>query len=239
MSNELVPSSGGALVPSTGTAVSEQVGDDTSPGNAAQIAWSRRQPESIANLRREMLRDMVIDGIGEHEIDRCLPIIEDHAPAMMAALRTSNRQEQARLADSLRDRLVSHGVSPERIERMRVILHRYGQESERALIGPGARDSALIDEMRELDSLMAKPGSRYWKGEDADRLQRRWRELHDLGVRVDGERSTADADVKKRIGEIESLMGDYRSAYYRGSHADALQREYRSLIERAQHNERQ
>jgi hypothetical protein len=324
MSNDLVVSGAGALtVPATGGAVGEHIGDlsrDTGPGNTAPapIAGPAQQVE-IQRLRSEMLRDLVIDGMGQHEIDRYLPVVQDFAPAMSAAFKASNRQELARLGEGLRDKLVSAGLSLERIERIRSILQPYSEQSERALIGPGARNSALIDEMRELDSLMAQRESRYWKGPDADRLQHRWRELHGLGVRADGKRntalaaaratpaaskegndknvgsrggsaryrdlarrcfeiegwmssgdvrywkdadvqreyrdiideaetaddatrSTADADVVDRMREIESLMGKPNSEYYRGSNADALQREYRELVdqrERAQHNKEQ
>ena len=244
MSNELVPSSGGALIPaSTGGAVVEHEGEhvgDISRESAPSFDWSPRQPETVVEIRRQMLRDLVIDGIGEQQIESWQPVFQDHAPAMREAFRTSNRQELARLTVSIRDELLRQGlITTEQLERVIPILQRYHQESERALIGPGARNGTLIDEMRDLDSLMAKPGSRYWKGEDAERLQRRWRELYDQGVRADGERSTADSDVGERIEEIEALMDDSRSEYYRGSNADALQREYRDLIgrrERAQHN---
>jgi hypothetical protein len=239
MSNELIVSDGGAIVPaSTGTAVGEHLGD-VSRESAPSFDWSPREPVALVELRRQILRDLVIDGIAEREIELCLPVLEDHAPAIRAAFKASNRQELARLAYSIRDELIRKGLTNhEQIERIRPILQRYSQESERALIGPGANNSELIDEMRTLDSLIPNRQSRYWKGPDADRLQQRWRELHDLGVRVDGKRSTPDADVGVRIAQIEALMGNPNSEYYRGSTADAIQQEYLDLInqrDRAQH----
>ena len=82
MSNDLVPvSGGGAVVPSsTGTgAVGEHVGDLSVDRGARPGA--ERQPEAIASLRREMLRDMLIDGMGEREIESYLPIAKDFWPA--------------------------------------------------------------------------------------------------------------------------------------------------------------
>lgn len=233
MSNDLVPAAGAALtVPSTGAAVGEHVGD-ISRESAPSFDWSPQQPESVADLRRQILRDLVIDGISEREIEACLPLLEDYAPPIRAAFKTSNRQELERLAKSLHDELIGKGlISAAQLERIRPILQRYNQESERALIGPGANNSELIHEMRKLDSLMANRESRYWKGPDAASLQSRWRELYDQGVRADGQRSTADPDVDGRMGEIEALMGNPSSEYYRGSHAQALQQEYRELIER-------
>jgi hypothetical protein len=235
MSNDLVVSTGGAVtVPAT--AVGEHVGDfSRDTGHAPSFDWSPREPETIVNLMRQMLRDIVIDGIGEHEIERCLPVLEDYAPATRAAFKTSNRQELARIGHSIRDELLRKGlISLEHIERIRPILQRYSQESERALIGPGAGNTAMIDEIRELDSLMADRKSRYWRGEDAERLQRRWRELHDLGVRADSNRSTADSDVKDRIEEIDGWMGARPgSADFNRYWKDPLvQEEYRKLLQR-------
>lgn len=220
MSTEVVVSGGGALIPaSTGSAVGEHIGDlsreTTQSFQPPSFDWSPRDPETLADIRRQILRDLVIDGISQRVIDLCLPVLDDNAPAMRAAYKTSNRQEQARVAHSVREQLLRKGlITLEQIERIRPILQRYSQESERALIGPNANVTYLIDEMRELDSLMAQPGSRYWKGSDADRLQQRWCELHDQGVRADGERSAAAGDAKGgeierylgRIGEIERYM---------------------------------
>jgi hypothetical protein len=242
MSNELVVSGGGAVVPSTETAVGEHVGD-VSRESAPSFDWSPREPLALAELRRQMVRDLVIDGMSEREIELCLPVLEDHAPAIRAAFKASNRRELARLAESIRDELIRNGlISHERIQRIKPILQRYSQESERALIGAGAHDSKLIDEMRDLDSLMANRETRYYKGPDATRLQQRWRELYDQGVRTDGERGTADTDVGSRIAQIEALMDKPNSEYYHGPSADVLQHEYRDLIDRrdhAQHNRRQ
>jgi hypothetical protein len=218
--------------------------DSGGPGNTAPVADS--SPE-ILRLRREMFRDMIINGIGEHEIERCLPIFKDYAPPLRAALNTSNRQELARLAYGLRDEIVRKGLlTLEQTERIRPILQRYSQENERALLGPGAGNTELIDEMRELDSLMAQRDSRYWTGPDADRLQRRWRELHDLGVRADGKRSTPDKDVGSRGGssrdlssrelralsrrcfEIEGWMNSGDARYWKD---EGVQAEYRSIID--------
>jgi hypothetical protein len=236
MGNELVVSTGGGA--DSGTAVGEYVGGDTALSvHGPSFDWSPREPETIANLRRQMLRDLVIDGISEREIELCLPVLEDYAPATRAAFKTSNRQELARIGHSIRDELVRKGlISPEQIERIRPILQRYSQESERALMGPGVHHTGMIDEMRELDSLMAQRESRYWKGPDADRLQRRWRELHDLGVRGDSKRSTADGDVKDRINEIEGWMSARPGSadYKRYWNDPQIQDEYLQLQRRRQ-----
>jgi hypothetical protein len=192
MSNELVVSGGdGAVVPSTETAVGEHVGDasrDTAPLHAPSFDWSPRDPATVSDLRRQILRDLIIDGISEREIELCLPVLEDYAPAIRAAFKTFNRQELARLGDSVREELIRKGlITLEQIDRIRPILQRYSQESERALIGSGG----------------------------------------------------SDVEVLARITQIEALMGNPHSSYYRGPDAIALQQEYLQLIERAQHNRRQ
>lgn len=82
---------------------------------------------------------------------------------------------------------------------------------------------------------------------------REWRDLHKHFTEEELDRDIAElndaiyGDMEpnsaggRRLAKIEALMGKSNSEYYRGPRADALQAEYRDLIdqrERAQHNRR-
>lgn len=194
MSNDLVVSTGGAVaVPSTGTAVGEHLGDlsrDAGVTHEVKIAdWLRQRPEMLLDVQRNIRRDLLIDGLGEELIDRCLSVARDYAAVLENARKRGDVEEASRIMVRLSDELVSKGIlTLEQLERIPPILERYDEQAKRALNGPGANNSGLIEEMRALDSLMAKRESRYWKGPDADGLQRRWRELYDQGVRTDTNR---------------------------------------------------
>lgn len=184
---------GGAVTVPSSTAVAEPIGDlsrDAGAAHEAKIAdSSRQQPDMLLDVQRNIRRDLLIDGLGEEAIDRCLSIARDYTPALEDARKRGDLEAAWRLMVRLGDELVNKGIlTPEQIERIPPIFARYDEQAKRALFGRGANSTPLIDEMRELDSLMGKTGSRYWKGPDADRLQHRWRELHDLGVRSDGNR---------------------------------------------------
>jgi len=239
MANELVPAGGGAVIPaSTGGAVSADVGDlsqDTGRETTTAPVTDSPQHLEILRVRSEIHRDLIIEGLGEELVNRCLSVVRDYAPALTAALKAGDTQEQTRIGRQLSQELVTKGLlTHEQLERIRPILQRYNSQAERAFLGPGASNTALIDEMRELDALMAQRESRYWKGPDSKGLQRRWRELHDLGVRADQQRHTAEADLDARIAEIKSWMSArVGSANYGKYWKDrAVQTEYANLLAR-------
>jgi hypothetical protein len=97
--------------------------------------------------------------------------------------------------------------------------------------GAPAPDKSAISSarLRELDSWLSNRDPRYWKDEAA---QTEYRALLDRRVTADVMPSTADADVDRRIREIDSLMGNLNSEYYRGPVAGAIQQEYRDLLGR-------
>lgn len=98
--------------------------------------------------------------------------------------------------------------------------------------GP-AQPADLSAELRQLNSMMASPGSAYYRGPDAERHQARYRELLEQGVTTHSRNppaSTEQADT--RIAEIEKLIRKSGSEYWKGLNAEALQQEYRDLVER-------
>lgn len=95
--------------------------------------------------------------------------------------------------------------------------------------GP-AQASDLSAELRQLNSMMANTGSAYYQGPDATRNQERYRELLEQGVTTDSRPPGSAEQADARIAEIESLMRKSGSEYFRGPNSDAIQREYRDLI---------
>jgi hypothetical protein len=87
--------------------------------------------------------------------------------------------------------------------------------------------------LREIDGWMGSRDARYWKDET---VQSEYRELLDRGVTGDVMPNTADADVARRIAELEKWMGARRgSTEYRKYYDDpAAQEEYRQLQRRRQ-----
>lgn len=234
MANELVVSAGGTVaVPDAGGAVGDHVGDRSrETAHAPSYDWAPKDPAKLADIRRQMVRDFVIEGISESEIERWLPVLHDYAPAMRAAFKAADRLEAALLADRMRDDLIRKGlITFERIEQIRPILQRYAQESELALIGAGPSKASLSARRREIESMMSDNNPNYWKSED---VQNEYRDLIDRGVGVEGSSQVQDDKIFERIQEIDRWMGANKgSVDYKRYWADpSVQTEYSELIQR-------
>lgn len=85
----------------------------------------------------------------------------------------------------------------------------------------------------ELEQLARDPKSDYWIGPNSRALQAELAELIDEGLKAAVPARPAAKNVagKQRKSEIEKLMQDPHSSYYRGAERDALQGEYATLID--------
>lgn len=114
---------------------------------------------------------------------------------------------------------------------------------------------AASDRTNELKALLGDRHSEYWQGPKAEALQQEYRDLveadeqgkalrRSVSLSPDAARtligSTMTADRQPagdesasmdRAAELQALMADQHSEYWRGPEADALQQEYRDLIE--------
>ena len=153
MANELVVSNGGAVaVPDSG-AIGEHGDLSRDTGAVTRFGWSEEQ--SNANLRREILRDLVIEGIGEQVIEQCLPVIQRWQHALSVA---ETWETKSRVADGIRDELIGRGLlTMEQIERIRPILHRHSVSAPFTMEGVERR-------LAEIESWMGSPrGSAAYK----------------------------------------------------------------------------
>lgn len=80
-------------------------------------------------------------------------------------------------------------------------------------------------ELAEIERAIGTPA--YWRD---DTMQARYRDLIDARE-AGATPPAAPSPAMRRLAEITALMGDHRSAYWRGPDADALQAEYRGLVE--------
>jgi hypothetical protein len=97
----------------------------------------------------------------------------------------------------------------------------------------GAGSSPVPDlraaRLRELEGWMHANDARYWKDE---RVQTEYRDLLAQGVTRDAPSAPGGAsEVDREIADIERLMRDPRSTYFRGPDAERLQRRYRELVD--------
>jgi len=118
-SNLPVTTGGGAVVslPAGDVIPAGDVSREVGATNDVRLAWTETPPAV-----REILRDLIIDGIPEQVIDKCLAVIHDWAPALSAA---TTWESKSRVADSIRDQLIGKGLlTVEQIDQIRPILRR-------------------------------------------------------------------------------------------------------------------
>ena len=92
-----------------------------------------------------------------------------------------------------------------------------------------ALSTEVATEIREIEPMIGDHGSDYWRGSRSAELQIRYRSLleaRDAGTPPPAKVSSA----AKRIAELEKMIGNHGSPYWRGDQAPALQAEYRDLI---------
>lgn len=93
--------------------------------------------------------------------------------------------------------------------------------------GPASPSSPAPLELANLERMMGRPNSAYWKGPLAAQHQARYRELVEAGG---AGLPTPKGDAAAERGEIEAMMGRKNSAYWKGPEAPRLQARYRELI---------
>lgn len=95
--------------------------------------------------------------------------------------------------------------------------------------GPAVRsaNASSAAEKTELEELMRQPGSRYWKGPDAAKLQARYRDIATAAPAGDRPLPGGSA-AEREIADIEALMRTNRSRYNRD---ERMQARYRELLQ--------
>jgi hypothetical protein len=83
---------------------------------------------------------------------------------------------------------------------------------------------------RAIEAMMGDSSSAYYRGPDSAFLQAEYRDLVDRGVSSNSPAGGASGDVDSELREIEGLMRDRNSRYFKGPQADQLQRRYRELL---------
>lgn len=87
--------------------------------------------------------------------------------------------------------------------------------------------AAIAAELAEIERVQREDSQRYWRDET---LQHR---MHDLIEQSRGEvvpLAVATSAHMTRLGELEKMMGDHNSAYWRPGSGEALQAEYRNIL---------
>jgi hypothetical protein len=112
------------------------------------------------------------------------------------------------------------------LERKVIELERAARASRGGTVVP---DPVAINSarLREIEGWMgSRPGSadykKYWRD---DKVQAEYKELTAKGAKADATPPTADADVDRRIAEIESMMGTRK-------YTEPVQAELRELYDR-------
>lgn len=116
----------------------------------------------------------------------------------------------------------------------------YSDTKLQGLAPPPAIDAETVQTDSELkmslESLMADPRSEYWRGAKSEELQRLYFDIierRERSVNATAHNKAAEKTNSNiaRIAELQTLMADSRGKYWKGDEAEALQREYRGLIE--------
>jgi hypothetical protein len=83
----------------------------------------------------------------------------------------------------------------------------------------------------ELEKLMGLPNSAYWNPKNGPGLQAEYRTILDMADPRPAPRAvSASPQSSGRRAEIEKMVGDQNSAYWRGPQANEIQNEYRGLL---------
>jgi hypothetical protein len=203
--------------------------------------------QALGALVRDLRSDLIIEGVfDEQHFASFAPILAEYAPAFANAARVKAAREGddsgfRHLTKILEAHLLTKGLSRERLEWARPVCARYEAHFRRLLLG--APDSTAtpstvdVDELREIERMMGDLSSAYhYRGIDplrlakAEQLQARARVLYQHGVRGDSKRTTPPEHIGYRKAELEQLMAELSSEYWKGPNAEALQAEYRDLI---------
>jgi hypothetical protein len=119
----------------------------------------------------------------------------------------------------------------------------------------GGNQDATFDRMAEIKTLMRDRHSEYWQGPKADTLQQEYRDFVEASekdeafggsivlspeaastligssINAGAPPASDDGALIHRMAELQTLMADRDSEYWSGSKSEALQQEYRDLIE--------
>jgi hypothetical protein len=261
MSNDLVPSTDGALVPATtGGAVGEHVGDmsvdrggDTRSGAQQALHGDIQRAVGVALSQDQIQRaQRVLMQYRHAEDERQRVAIEAATHARWGAAKEGNLIKIHGWLDTLpkelKDEILgardSEGTGicnkPAVLEAMLKAAQAPPAASHDKDVRSRGRSSQYYRDLArrcfEIEGWMGAPSgsSDYKKYWDDPKVQAEYREITAESESADDDatRSTADTDVERRIAEIQTLMGKPNSEYHRGQNADALQREYRELIDR-------
>jgi hypothetical protein len=261
-----VPASGGTVVPSnTGGAVAPSGGNVVPLGEASRGTTSADKVNVASAAREAVWMDWVrTASITTRQREKTERWLEQRAPDFAA--RHEERRIEERLAADERDKAAAlstmrseWGTSYDHnIDRIHTWLDAQPEDFSEELLNArhfdgtpicskpsflrallqcaGARSSRGVSasgqgaELREIEALMSDRNSRYFRGPDAASLQARYRELLDQGV-SGSQSARQSSNVETEIREIEAMMKDRRSRYYKGPDAEGLQQRYRALVD--------
>lgn len=85
--------------------------------------------------------------------------------------------------------------------------------------GPVASHSNTADEKAQIEELMRQPGSKYWQGPEAARMQARYRDL--IGSAPADKPLPTGSGVDREIEEIQNIMRTDRTRYNRDTRMQA------------------
>jgi hypothetical protein len=95
---------------------------------------------------------------------------------------------------------------------------------------PAPASKAHMKRLGQLENLMGNPASAYWNPKSGPALQAEYRTILDMGDPRPAPRVAPVAPHADRRAEIEKLIGNDRSEYWKGPRANEIQNEYRGLL---------
>jgi hypothetical protein len=251
-----VPANGGAVtVTSTTGVVADHVGDvagdrvQPAANSPRMVALTEELVRHIGlnSLQRDMARSWLAQHAPEFEQEREARAVEERLAqdevdkaAGTQALRADWRGEYDRNIarihtgfDSLNEDFVEEILRARDVDGTPICSK---PAFVRALLevvpqpGTGGGEGNATDRRLELEAMMGDRRSAYHRGPQSEALQAEYRELIDQGATAEGAGSSV-VYPEARIQQLERMMRDRRSRYWKGPEAESLQGEYRELVD--------